>query len=139
MLAQARINEKGCDRKGIWRKTYPNVFNARRIRLYTGSVEARDNNDRYQRLGIHWAYILGIYIGHTLGIYWAYTTVTNVNKERKKAKKIKQSISTLNVGTMTGKERKVADLMERREVDILCVQETRWKGEQARWNLMVLC
>ena len=33
---------------------------------------------------------------------------------------------------MTGKGREVADLMERRGVDILCVQETRWKGERAR-------
>ena len=33
---------------------------------------------------------------------------------------------------MTGKGREVADLMERREVDILSVQETRWKGEKAR-------
>ena len=28
---------------------------------------------------------------------------------------------------MTGKGREVADLMERRGVSILCVQETRWK------------
>ena len=34
---------------------------------------------------------------------------------------------------MTGKGREVADLMERRGVDILCVQETRWKGEGARY------
>ena len=54
------------------------------------------------------------------------------NKERKKAKKIKLRVATLNVGTMTGKGREVADLMERRGVDILCVQETRWKGERAR-------
>ena len=33
---------------------------------------------------------------------------------------------------MTGKGREVADLMERRRVDIPCVQETRWKGERAR-------
>ena len=33
---------------------------------------------------------------------------------------------------MTGKEREVADLRERRGVGILCVQETRWKGEKAR-------
>ena len=32
---------------------------------------------------------------------------------------------------MTGKGKEVADLMERRGVDILCVQETRWKGERA--------
>ena len=33
---------------------------------------------------------------------------------------------------MTGKRREVADLMEQRGVNILCVQETRWKGERAR-------
>ena len=54
------------------------------------------------------------------------------NEERKKAKKIKLRVATLNVGTMTGKGREVADLMERRRVDILCVQETRWKGKRAR-------
>ena len=54
------------------------------------------------------------------------------NEERKKAKKIKLRVATLNVGTMTGKGREVADLLERRGVDILCVQETRWKEERAR-------
>ena len=54
------------------------------------------------------------------------------NEERTKAKKIKLKIATLNVGAMTGKGREVADLIERRGVDILCVQETRWKGEKAR-------
>ena len=54
------------------------------------------------------------------------------NVERKKAKKIKLRVATFNVGTMTGKGREVADLMERRGVDMLCVQETRWKGEKAR-------
>ncbi|KAI5092844.1 hypothetical protein C0J45_17235 [Silurus meridionalis] len=29
---------------------------------------------------------------------------------------------------MTGKGREVADMMERRKVDMLCVQETKWKG-----------
>ena len=47
------------------------------------------------------------------------------------SKKIKLKVATLYVGTMTGKGRKVADLMERRRVDILCVQETSWKGEKA--------
>ncbi|KAK3571406.1 hypothetical protein QTP86_010698 [Hemibagrus guttatus] len=31
-----------------------------------------------------------------------------------------------------GKGRELADMMERRQVDILCVQETRWKGSKAR-------
>ncbi|KAK3574492.1 hypothetical protein QTP86_008384 [Hemibagrus guttatus] len=31
-----------------------------------------------------------------------------------------------------GKGRELADMMKRRKVDILCVQETRWKGNKAR-------
>ncbi|KAI5104132.1 hypothetical protein C0J45_5758 [Silurus meridionalis] len=41
-------------------------------------------------------------------------------------------VGTLNVGTMTGKGREVADMMERRKVDMLCVQETKWKGSKTR-------
>ncbi|KAK3528544.1 hypothetical protein QTP70_002788 [Hemibagrus guttatus] len=33
--------------------------------------------------------------------------------------------------TQHGKGRELADVMERRKVDILCVQETRWKGSKA--------
>ncbi|KAF7695690.1 hypothetical protein HF521_007413, partial [Silurus meridionalis] len=33
---------------------------------------------------------------------------------------------------MTGKGREGADMMERRKVDMLCVQETKWKGSKAR-------
>ncbi|KAK3546832.1 hypothetical protein QTP86_003069 [Hemibagrus guttatus] len=32
---------------------------------------------------------------------------------------------------LAGKGRELADVMERRKVDILCVQETRWKGSKA--------
>ena len=41
-------------------------------------------------------------------------------------------VATLNVGSMTGRGRELADLMERRKVGVLCVQETRWKGNKAR-------
>ena len=57
------------------------------------------------------------------------------NEERKKAKKIKLRVATLNIGTMTDKGREVgyvAEFIERRGVDILYVQKTRWKGERAR-------
>ena len=50
---------------------------------------------------------------------------------RKKATRVELKVGTLNVGTMTGKSRELADVMERRKVDALCVQETRWKGEKA--------
>ncbi|KAK3531759.1 hypothetical protein QTP70_028291 [Hemibagrus guttatus] len=33
---------------------------------------------------------------------------------------------------LLGKGRELADMMERRKVDILCVQETRWKGSKVR-------
>ena len=47
-------------------------------------------------------------------------------------KQIGVRVGTLNVGTMTGRGRELADLMERRKVGVLCVQETRWKGNKAR-------
>ncbi|KAK3532234.1 hypothetical protein QTP86_009512 [Hemibagrus guttatus] len=53
-------------------------------------------------------------------------------REKRKGKSVGLRIGTLNVGTMTGKGREPADMMERRKVDILCVQETRWKGSKAR-------
>lgn len=36
-------------------------------------------------------------------------------------------LEALNVGTTTGKGRDLADMMEKRKVDKVCVQETRWK------------
>ena len=33
---------------------------------------------------------------------------------------------------MTGRGRELEDMMERRNVDILCLQETKWKGSKAR-------
>ena len=40
-------------------------------------------------------------------------------------------VASLNVGTMTGRGREVVDMMKRRKVGILCVQETKWKGSKA--------
>ena len=33
---------------------------------------------------------------------------------------------------MTGRGKELADMMERRNVDILCLQKTKWKGSKAR-------
>ena len=41
-------------------------------------------------------------------------------------------IGTLNVGSMTGRGHELVDLMERRKVKIMCLQETNWKGSKAR-------
>ena len=41
-------------------------------------------------------------------------------------------VGTINIGTMNGRGRELADTMERRNVDILCLQETKRKGCKAR-------
>ncbi|XP_066965684.1 craniofacial development protein 2-like [Macrobrachium rosenbergii] len=41
-------------------------------------------------------------------------------------------VCQLNIGSMTGRGRELADLMRKRKVDVLCVQETRWKGNKAK-------
>ena len=41
-------------------------------------------------------------------------------------------VCTLYIGTMTGRGRELSDMMERRNVDILCLQETKWKVSKAR-------
>ncbi|KAK3574407.1 hypothetical protein QTP86_006633 [Hemibagrus guttatus] len=53
-------------------------------------------------------------------------------RQKRKGKSVGLRIGTLNVGTMTGNGRELDDMMERRKVDILCVQETRWKGSKTR-------
>ena len=46
--------------------------------------------------------------------------------------KVEVRVGTLNVGTMTGRGRELAEMMEMRHVDTLYVQETRWKVSKAR-------
>ena len=57
-----------------------------------------------------------------------------VKKQRKvwKGRRLLIRVGTLNIGTMTGKGRELADMMERRNVDILCLQETKRKDSKAR-------
>ena len=51
---------------------------------------------------------------------------------RKQAHKMKMRFGMLNVGSMTGRGRSIADLMKHRKVAVLCVQETRWSGNKAK-------
>ena len=49
-------------------------------------------------------------------------------RETKRERKLRKSllkVGSLNAGTTSGKGREVADLMERRRMGVLCVQETR--------------
>lgn len=56
------------------------------------------------------------------------------HQERVRLKRLAQSmrIGTINVGTMTGRGRAIADLMRKRKVEVMCVQETRWTGNKAK-------
>ena len=45
-------------------------------------------------------------------------------------------IATLNVGSLTGRAREIVELMERKKIPILGLQETKWKGNKARESEM---
>ncbi|KAK3506372.1 hypothetical protein QTP70_004111 [Hemibagrus guttatus] len=53
-------------------------------------------------------------------------------KEPRREGPFKVVLTTPTAVKVEGKGRELADMMERRKVDILCVQETRWKGSKAR-------
>ena len=40
--------------------------------------------------------------------------------------------ATINVGTMKGRSGEIVEMLERRRVDVCCVQEVRWRGASAR-------
>ncbi|KAI5612482.1 hypothetical protein C0J50_1150 [Silurus asotus] len=52
-------------------------------------------------------------------------------QKMEKCSRAEVKVSTLNFGAMTDKVRALADMMERKKVD-MCVQETKWKGSEAR-------
>ena len=55
----------------------------------------------------------------------------NIRMGRKMEVKV-GTLGGLNVGIMICKGRELADMMVKRKLDILCVQQTRWKGSKAR-------
>jgi hypothetical protein len=55
-----------------------------------------------------------------------------MRRVRKLAEPSRVRVGTWNVGSLTGKLREVVDTMIRRRVNILCVQETKWKGQKAK-------
>ena len=55
-----------------------------------------------------------------------------MRRVRKLAVPSRLRVGTWNVGSLTGKLREIVDTMIRRRVNILCVQETKWKGQKAK-------
>ncbi|KAM1556818.1 hypothetical protein ACFX10_040308 [Malus domestica] len=44
----------------------------------------------------------------------------------------KMRLGTWNIGTLTGKSMEVVEVMERRRINIMCLQETKWVGRKAK-------
>jgi exonuclease III len=55
-----------------------------------------------------------------------------MQRVRKVAEPSRVRVGTWNVVSFMGKLREVVDIMIRRRVNILCVQETKWKGQKAK-------
>jgi hypothetical protein len=55
-----------------------------------------------------------------------------VRRVRKLAEPTRIRLGSWNVGSLTGKLRELVDAVIRRRVNILCVQETKWKGQKAK-------
>src|SRR6185312_2021176 len=55
-----------------------------------------------------------------------------VRRVRKLAEQTRIRIGSWNVGSLTGKLRELVDAAIRRRVNILCVHETKWKGQKAK-------
>ncbi len=53
------------------------------------------------------------------------------NKTKNWKKKPRIRIGNWNIGSLTGKGRELVDVMQRRNIKILCIQ-TKWKGNSAR-------
>ena len=45
---------------------------------------------------------------------------------------VRSPVGSLNVGTMGGKGVEVVEIMERRRGEMLCLQESKWRGDRAR-------
>ena len=58
------------------------------------------------------------------------TLVGANSKKRRRGENFR--VGTWNVGSLTGKGREIVDVMERRKIKVMCVQETKWKGERAK-------
>ena len=58
--------------------------------------------------------------------------VRNKNKNKDWKRKGRIRIGSWNIGSLTGKGRELVDVMQRRNIKILCIQETKWKGNSAR-------
>ena len=55
-----------------------------------------------------------------------------MRRVRKLVEPTRIRLGSWNVGSLTGKLRELVDTAVRRRVNILCIQETKWKGQKAK-------
>ena len=55
-----------------------------------------------------------------------------MRRVRKLVKPTRIRLVSWNVGSFIGKLRELFDIATRRRVNILCVQETKWKGQKVK-------
>lgn len=53
-------------------------------------------------------------------------------QRKRLVREVSLRIASWNIGTMTGRGRELVDVLERRRINIACLQETKWKGQRAR-------
>jgi hypothetical protein len=59
-----------------------------------------------------------------------------VRRVRKLVEPTRVHVGSWNVGSLIGKLREIVDIVVRRRVNILCVQDTKWKGQKAKkWKV----
>ncbi|CAH9078319.1 unnamed protein product, partial [Cuscuta europaea] len=51
---------------------------------------------------------------------------------KKRRQGVRLRFGTWNVGSLTGRSSEIAEVMKRRNISIMCMQETKWVGEKAR-------
>lgn len=65
-------------------------------------------------------------VGHFPGAH----KMKQIHHQQQQSKNIR--IGTLNIGTLTGRSAELANIMKKRRIDILGLQETKWKGQKSR-------
>jgi hypothetical protein len=65
---------------------------------------------------------------------WVVTSLVTqrMRRVRKLAESSRLRVGAWNVGSLIGKLREVVDTMIKRHVNILCIQEMKWKGQKAK-------
>lgn len=55
-----------------------------------------------------------------------------VSREGQRSTNVYFRVGTLNVGSLTGKFLELVDMLKKKKVDVICIQETKWKGSSTK-------